>query len=47
MKRVWHVTNEERRNTYKVLVRNPEGKRPHERLMHKWKKYIKTNLSKL
>jgi hypothetical protein len=28
------------RNAYKILVRKPEGKRPHGRVRHRWKKIL-------
>jgi len=34
---------EERRGVSRVLVRNPEGNRPHGRLRHRWEDNIKMN----
>jgi hypothetical protein len=33
-----------KRNTCMVLVRNPEGKRPHERFRHRWEDNIRVYL---
>jgi hypothetical protein len=35
----------EKRNSYKILVGKPEGKRPLERLGHRWEDNIKMDLS--
>jgi hypothetical protein len=37
----------EMRNTYKLLVRKPEGKRPPGRLKHRWKNTTKFNLREI
>jgi len=34
----------ERRGVFRLLVRKPEGKRPHERHRHRWKDDIKMDL---
>jgi hypothetical protein len=34
----------EMRNSYNILVRKPEGKRPHKRTRHRWKDTIRTYL---
>jgi hypothetical protein len=34
----------ERRNAYKILVRKPDGKRPHGRPMHRWEDNITMDL---
>jgi hypothetical protein len=36
----------EERNVYRVLVGKPEGKRPLERPMRRWEKWIRMNLRK-
>jgi hypothetical protein len=38
---------EEKRNTYRVLVVIPEGKRPLGRLRHKWEGNIKIDLGEI
>ena len=43
-----HVARmEERRGVYRVLVRKPEGKRPLERLRHRWEDNIMMDLQKM
>jgi len=37
----------EMRNTYRILVRKPEGKRPLWKPMHGWKENIKMDLKEL
>ena len=37
----------ERRNVYRVLVRKPEGKRPHGRPRPRWEDYITMDLQKV
>jgi hypothetical protein len=37
-------TNGEKRNTYRILVGNPEGKRPLRRPRRRWVKNIKMDL---
>jgi hypothetical protein len=37
----------EMRNSQKILVRNPEGIRPHERPRHRWNDNIRMNLREL
>jgi hypothetical protein len=37
-------TNEEKRNAYRILVRNPEGKRPLGRPRRRWMDSIKMEL---
>ena len=37
----------ERRGLYRVLVRKPEGKRPHERPRHRWEDNIKMDLQEV
>jgi hypothetical protein len=37
----------EKRNAYRFLVGNPEGKRPLERLGRRWEDNIKTYLTKI
>jgi len=45
MRWAWHVARmEERRGVYRVLLGNPEGKRPLGRLRHKWENSIKMYL---
>jgi hypothetical protein len=34
----------EMRNAYKILVRKPEGKKPHRRSQHRWEDNIKLGL---
>jgi hypothetical protein len=38
---------EEKRNTYMLLVRNPEGKRPLERPRRRWVNNIRMNLGEV
>jgi len=38
---------EEMRNTYKILVRKPEGKRPHGRPRHRWENNIRMDLMEI
>jgi hypothetical protein len=37
----------ERRDIYRVLVGKPEGKRPRERLRHRWEDNIKMDLQEV
>jgi hypothetical protein len=34
-------------NAYRILVRKPEGKRPHGKPRHRWKDYIKVDLREI
>jgi hypothetical protein len=38
---------EEKRGVYRILLGKPEGKRPLERLRHRWEDNIKTDLQEL
>jgi hypothetical protein len=40
-------TNGEKTNTYRILVRKPEGKRPLERSRRRWVNNIKIDLRKI
>jgi hypothetical protein len=40
-------TNGEKRNAYRILVRKPEGKRPLERLRHRWEDNIRMDLREI
>jgi hypothetical protein len=40
-------TNGEKRNAYRILVGNPEGKRPLGRQIHRWVDNIKIDLKEI
>jgi len=43
-----HVTRMEKmRNTYRIIVENPEGKNPRERTRHRWENNIKIGLKEI
>jgi hypothetical protein len=48
MRWMGHVTHmAEIRNSYKILVQKPEGKRPLKRPKHRWEDYIKIYLREI